>query len=176
MDENNEIISELLKAQKEITSGIYKALFLNNNTKKYGLLNSDWLDKNMDSLTNPNSYLYNDECLPKEENRDYSFIDDNSKISIPVNFTFVTEDFMSLLSEKFINYYKDKIKNYYVEIVIGEECIIMFDRIKRYQYSYIILYDPKTENINKNIDYILKITDKLELSKAPDFILKNNII
>ena len=176
MDENNDIISELLKAQKEIISGVYKVQYFDNNMKKYGLLNSDWIEKNMDSLTGQNFYLNDDECLPKEENRDYSFIDDYSNISIPVNFTFVTEDFMSLLSEKFFyENIKYKIKNYYVEILIGEECIIMMDRQQRYQYSYIILYVPKTENINKNIDYILKITDQLELNKARDFILKNNI-
>jgi len=174
MDENNDIISELLKAQKEIISGVYKVQYFDNNMKKYGLLNSDWIEKNMDSLLK--FYLNDDECLPKEENRDYSFIDDYSNISIPINFTFVTKDFMSLLSGKFFDEnIKDKIKNYYVEILIGEECIIMMDRQQRYQYSYIILYVPKTENINKNIDYILKISDQLELNKARDFILKNNI-
>ena len=175
MDENNDIISEYLKAQNEIISGIYKAQYLNNNTKKYGLLDSDWIDKNMDSFTNQNFDLYNDECLPKEENRDYSFIDGYSNISLPVNFTFVTENFMSLLSQKITDEnFKNKIKTYYVEIIIGEECIIMMDRQQNYKYKYIILYEPKTENINKNIDYILKISDKLEQSKAIDFILKNN--
>ena len=176
MDENNDIISELLKAQNEIIFGVYKVQYLDNNMKKYCLLNSDWIEKNMDSLTNQNSYLYDDKCLPKEEKRDYSFIDGYSDISLPVNFTFVTEDFMSLLSEKFFDEnIKCKIKYYHVEIIIGEECIIMMDRQQRYQYSYIILYDPKKENINKNIDYILKIQDKLELHEARDFILKNNI-
>ena len=100
MEENNDIISELLKAQNEIILGVYKVQYLDDNMKKYGLLNSDWIEKNMNSLTNQNSYLYDDECLPKEESRDYSFIDGYSDISLPVNFTFVTENFMSLLSEK----------------------------------------------------------------------------
>ena len=183
MAEKDKIVLELLKAQEEITSGNNKSKYFdNNNNKTYGLVNSSWYEIYMDYIMNDQQNLngeneiYSVECLPKDIKRNYSKIDSYSYISIPSNFTFVTKEFMSLLSEKFDDQtIKNTIKNYLVEIFIGEECIIMKDKQQMWKYNYIILYDSKTQNINNNIDYILKFEDKLEMNSACEFILQNNI-
>ena len=101
MNKNN-IISELSKAQEEITSGEYKSQYFNNIIKTYGLLNSDWLDQNINFIMNYNSLSFDEEknvsneCLPKDEKRNYSYIDNYSNISIPTNFIFVTKNFIKL--------------------------------------------------------------------------------
>jgi len=183
MDKNNQLILELIMAEEEITSGKDKSKYFDSNDiKTYGLVDSNWYEIYINVIMcdqknlNNEIEIYSNECLPKDINKNYSNIDSYSNISFPSNFTFVTKEFMSLISEKYTDQIiKNKIKNYLVDIVIGEECIIMKDNQQRSQYNYIIIYDPKTKSINNNVDYILKIEDKLEMNKACEFILQNNI-
>ena len=80
---------------------------------------------------------------------------------------------MNLLSENIEDKTdKYKIKNYLLEVIIGGNCIISKNIYRTERYYYIIL---NKENSIYNIDYILLISDDIELRKEFNFILKENI-
>ena len=179
----NEYI-ELFNIDDEIKDELNDSVGIEKGFKKYGILNTKWLEKYKSFLSKyyeseekSNVKFKTDLLFPKRDDRDYSFIGLNIKFCLPCNFSFVSQTFMNLLSN---NYKKEsnknKIMDYLHDIAIGGNCIIKKDYNSEIKdFIYIIIYDLKKGNINNNIDYILNITDDIEYDKACDYILKYNI-
>ena len=180
------IVKELEKAENEIKEKFNNNFNIQNYIKqKYliGLIDTKWLEKYLNFLKdNSNNNLKetisfsSKNILPKIDDKDYTYINNNMIFHLPINFSFVTKEAMDLIS-KYNNIGKEKneIKNYLHNILIGKECIIKkqkgdFNDVAN--SSYIILYE---NNKNNNIDYILTIKNKEEREKALDYILKNSI-
>ena len=170
-------IDDKIKAELNDSVGIVKGF------KKYGILDSKWFEEYKTFLL---KYYQNEKreiglkidlIFPKRDNRDYSYIGKNNIFYFPFNFSFVTQNFMNLLSNNFIKEKdKNRIKNNLHNIVIGGGCILKKDKGDKIKdFIYIIIYDLQKGNINNNIDYILNITDNNEFEKVCDYILKNNI-
>ena len=174
----------LYNIDNEIKAELNDSVGIEKGFKKYGTLDTEWFEKYKTFLSNyyesgkKGNIKYNiNSVIPKIEDKDYSYIGQNNTFGFPCNFSFVTQQFMSLLSNNFKkDNDKNRINNELYKIAIGGNCIIMkdhHDEIK--DFIYIVIYDLKKGNINNNIDYILNITDNKEYDKACDYILKNNI-
>ena len=180
----DKILKEINEGEEIIKNEINKNTnSVENGSRKYGLLDTKWLDKYLiflkslnDDKTEKISYKYK-EMKPNLDERDYSYIKESMRFFFPINFSFVKKDVMLVISE-FCSEKKDKkeIQNYFFGIIIGGGCIIMNDlKGRKYPFNYIILYEERKGNKNNNIDYILKIDDKKERIDACNYILKNNI-
>ena len=174
---NDDLIKELHKAEEEIKNNIKKpSSFKNNNFIDYALIDSNWLEKYLallkDSKNIPKEKnLYKiDNLFPKEDERDYSYIDSKMIFNIPINFSFLTTEAMTMISE-FNDDQEEKknIKDSVDYVLVGGECIIIRgDK----NLNFIIVFE---ENKNNNFDYILMLKFKEERDKARDYILRNNI-
>ena len=146
---SNKLINNIFIAENEIKKQINMPNIFDNNFKKYGLLNSIWFKNNLSNLKKPKqirSFNYK-ELLPNIKENDYSYIDINllnNKFIFPIDFVFVTEEMMNLLSENVEDKkYQNKINNYLYEIIIGGKCIIMKNKHGANKYYYIILNKKK---------------------------------
>jgi len=176
--------NELFKARDEINSEIHKNKNI-NDFQKYGLINTQWYKDYIPFIMNSkleSNYKYKERLFkykylhPKNDERDYSYLDGIGAFNFPSDFIFVTENFMSLISDNFPNHEKNKVKSYLSTILIGGECIILRDFIKEVTRSiYIIIYEENKGNINNNIDFILKYKDYYDLQNACKLILENNV-
>ena len=112
------LLDELHEGEKIITEEKNK---LNNNIKEgfknYGLLNINWYKNFIMFLADPknenvnkNLFKYN-EIHPKDDERNYTYIDPKFKFILPSNFIFVTENFINLISQYFNNKEKKKLEN-----------------------------------------------------------------
>ena len=173
IDNHHKEYMELFRIDDEIKAELNDSVGIEKGFKKYGILDSKWFEEYTTFLS---KYYQNEKSeigfnidliFPKKDNRDYS----------PYNFSFVTKNFMNLLSINFIKEKnKNRIKNNLHNIVIGGGCILKKDKGDRIKdFIYIIIYDLQKGSINNNIDYILNITDNNEFEKVCDYILKNNI-
>ena len=174
---------ELFKIDEEIKNELNNSLGIQNNFRVYGLLNSKWLEIYKIYLSEyykgkPMNISFDVESLfPNYIKKDYSYLGANSNFIFSSDFSFVTQQFMKLLSNNYKNEKdKNRINNELYKIAIGGNCIIMKDQHNEIKdFMYIVIYDLKKGNINNNIDYILNITDSKEYDKACNYILKNNI-
>ena len=176
------INEECSKIKKEIEIEINKSRNIGDFCRKYGVLNFNWYQSFMKFLNkkiniNPKNKKFDfnfQKLIPKNEIIDpfYSY---ESPISFPSNFAFVTENFMNLISEKFSFKEQSFVNNYVYNVEIGGNCLIMKDLKKNSFYRYLILNEDKKDFNNVNIDFILMINDKNEMTKICDIILKNSI-
>ena len=170
-EEQKKMNEELFKGEEIIKKQINKSNKIENEFENFVIFLTDPKNENV----NKNLFKYN-EIHPKDDERDYTYLNPNYDFSFPSNFVFATKTFMNLISEEFNYLEKENVKTNLFPIIIGGECIIMrnFGDIKGDKgYSYIIIYDEK--QIGQNIDFILIIDDKNEREKAQNFILKYNI-
>ena len=176
---NDEMLKELYKGEEEIKKMINKPNNVQNGFKQYGLINSKWLENYLNYLKNTNSnpkekfsFDYK-HIFGKTENKDYTYIDDNMDFCFLTNFSFVSKKALYLIAEQNNNEIeRKKFENCLDYIIIGGGCIIKRDFSGVAPYSHIIIYK---ENKNNNIDYIIKIDDKIKREEARNYILKNNI-
>ena len=176
--------NELFKARDEINSKIHTNKNI-NDFQKYGLISTQWYQYYIYFIFNPkleSNYKYKEQLFkyellhPKNDKRDYSYLEGIGIFNFPSNFIFVTENFMSLISDNFPDNEKNKVKSYLSTVLIGGECIIMRDFKKEVTRSmYIIIYEENKGNVSNNIDFILKYKDYNDLLNACKFILENNV-
>ena len=176
--------NELFKARDEINSKIHTNKNI-NDFQKYGLISTQWYQYYIYFIFNPkleSNYKYKEQLFkyellhPKNDKRDYSYLEGIGIFNFPSNFIFVTENFMSLISDNFPDNEKNKVKSYLSTVLIGGECIIMRDFKKEVTRSmYIIIYEENKGNVSNNIDFILKYKDYNDLQNACKFILENNV-
>ena len=176
INNNDELLKELHKAEEGIKKIIKKPSSFNNNFINYALIDSNWLEQYLvllkDSKNIPKEKnLYKIENLfPKDDERDYSYIDSKMIFSIPINFSFLTSKAMTMISE-FNDDQEEKqnIKDNLYYILVGGECIILRGGKN---LNFIIVFE---ENKNNNFDYILMLKFKEARDEARDYILRYNI-
>ena len=178
-----ELLYELNKGEAEINNKINNTFKLENNYIKYGLLNYKWFEIFKLYLNNPCSldrkqieelFDFNN-LLPKNDEKDYSYINDRYRFSFPSNFVIVTKKFMSLISKYFDYEEQERIKHNVFEMVFGNNCSIFKNKNGKGPYRYITLYEDNKQKISNNIDYILIINEEWKIEEEINYILKHNI-
>ena len=176
INNNDILIKELHKAEEEIKKNIKNPSSFKNNFINYALIDSNWLEKYLallkDSKNIPKEKnLYKIENLfPIDDERDYSYIDSKMIFSIPINFSFLTTEAMTMISEFNDDQGEKKnIKDNVYHALVGGECIIIRGGKN---LNFIIVFE---ENKNNNFDYILMLKYKEARDKARELILRYNI-
>ena len=129
---------ELLDMKQKINDDIKNSSGIKKGFEEYGLLDANWFKKYESFLEyyyknlNNNVYIFDiDKILPKNEDKDYSYLGKNNTFGFPSNFVIVSKKLMDLLSNNFTHYEERKqIKNNLYQISFGGECIIMKDKVK----------------------------------------------
>ena len=145
---NNNIkeINELKSGKNEIQRKLKEKGRTVNNYEKYGLLDYNWFVKYEKVIYNPSLYesnkkdLFNiKDLMPKNDEKDYSFIKSSYIFGFPSNFIIVRKQLMELLSNNFKNNdKKNRVKNYLFEMTIRNQCIIMKNKNGKGPFRYII--------------------------------------
>ena len=153
------------------------ALINQDICKKYEFLLNEQFDKNIARNT---IFDYKD-LVKKLDDRDYTYIYDKFSFNFPINFIFITEDFLKIITDS-IEVLDKKNKNKLAIIfktIIGGGCLIMKDakdKDDNNPFRYIILYREIEENKGNEIDFFLFINDKNERIMADKYILKHNLL
>ena len=179
----DELLSELKKGEEEINKKIKNTFKRENDYTKYGLINCGWFEIFKLYLNNPCSLdrkqieeLFDfKNILPKNDKKDYSYINDRYTFSFPSNFVIVTKKFMSLISKYFYYEEQEIIKNHVFEIVFGNSCSIMKNKNGKGPHRYITLYEDNKQKMSNNIDYILIINEVWKIEEEINYILKHNL-
>ena len=173
-----EIENDILKDlnDKHYLGKIYHSYGLINKDicKKYPYLLKDKFDFN---LTLNYNFNYNDLPCPYEE-KNFQKINEYFDFWFPSNFIFVNEDFMYVLHD---NVNEPKIKNKLVskfDTIIGGGCLIMKnpnDTQSKNPHRYIILYRDIKDEEGNEIDFFLRINDKVKRENVVKYILENGL-
>ena len=174
-----------------IDNDIKKEMTNNNLSKKkyssFGLLNKDLLkkypfllSKTFDKNTAKNIVFNYKDLIKKNEDKDYSYIDERFMYCFPTNFIFINKDFMDIICEYLNEEIRRHVKNNF-EFIIGGGCLIkkniIYKNIKEYvtYHRYITLYNGIEEKEGNNTDFFLFIKDKNKREEAVNEILKSNL-
>ena len=174
-----------------IEKNIKKELINKDTTKKkyitYGLISQKLCKKYQFLLRSTfdeyevKNLVFNYKYLSKEsEDKDFSHIKSNLTFTFPINFMFITEEFIKVIrevvEEKYISFL-----NITFDIIIGGGCLIMKNANEKKKtnnsdfYRYIILYNEIHENKGNEINFILYINDITRLESVVQYILSNDI-
>jgi len=141
----------------------FKELYDNNEKtfEKYGLLNSEWIEKFKKNNFNENIFKIED-LSPKFENIEFDEDNKKIKINIPNNFVLVSKQFFDSISNIFKNEdERKKLLNLCYEALEFRNVLI----IKKKEENMLLFYSPTMKNNIFNIIFILRYSKPLFMSE-----------
>ena len=168
-DIKKELLSTDISAKKYIPFGLVNK----GICQKYRFL----LNTNFDKNAARKQVMNYKDLVKKNQDKDFRYISNNFKFTLPSNFIFVNNDFLDVVSNYIPQQYTNKIGTIF-NTIIGGECIIMKnpnDKKDEYPFRFLILYSEIKEYESNEIDFFIYITDKKERQYAEEYILKNNL-
>ena len=144
--------------------------------KKYGLLNKDWVEKFKSSLYSKkqNEIIFQYEKISPNFEKKFPELETQLySLSLPNNFTLVSEELINFISSNFDDENRNKLKGLFFDAIIGGECIIIKDS-KNDNIHFITIYNEK--NKYNDIDFIFIYFNKEEIDKNLNFIMEKQFL